>query len=308
MLPLGVTNLGNTCFLGSVLYALFHAPSLTAYVLSGVHTEDLFGKRVNACTVATEYAGMVTEAWKPVLENVLATSACLDPGALWRSLAKLHRPFAKNVQHDAHECLMVLLDALNTAWAKTPKVPDSVIAAHLGSAPDVEAWDAFTSAKGYSMISEIFVAQVRVKGSQPSYEHLLGLSVALTASTLDACLDDYFKPVQLGNVLTTREVVYLPLVLVVHLKRWIGPKTKNDRFVSYPDALDLSRFTPGHASAYQLFAVVCHTGSPSEGHYTCYAEAGTRWTHADDGRIIEVDNINDIVTKDAYLLLYKKRL
>jgi hypothetical protein len=118
--------------------------------------------------------------------------------------------------------------------------------------------------------------------------------------------------------------LYLPLprVLIIQLKRFtydIHSNDKIDTFISFPlDGLDLKEYIvkddskPGENTSptkYDLVAVSNHTGSLSSGHYTAYAKnvQDRKWYSFDDKSVRELDSAADVVTKNAYILVYVQR-
>ncbi len=108
-----------------------------------------------------------------------------------------------------------------------------------------------------------------------------------------------------------------PNYLIIHLKRFRirnGIKgqqfgRKNEVFISYPiNNLDLSDYVIGpnkEKAFYNLYGVVEHFGGLSQGHYIAKCKNLGKWYQFNDS---EVEEINDnIVTKNAYLLFYKRK-
>ena len=60
---------------------------------------------------------------------------------------------------------------------------------------------------------------------------------------------------------------------------------------------------------YDLFAITCHIGNKGFGYYysICKNVFKKKWYKIDDNKITEINNINDIITKDAYVLFYRRR-
>lgn len=300
----GLHNLGNTCYLNAALQCLLFVAPLTNYVLSGWAEKDLHKKRINACALAGEYISLTKAYWGAKLPAVL------DPRALWTALCKLHRPFATQQPHDAHEALALVLKHVHDAWVRTPRVANSPARDHV----DAAAWEAHLAKDGYSMVSELFVGQTEcvVQGPQGyrsvTHEHFTGLSLDLgpQVTTVKQALDLAFAPQTVegfalpsgerATVTQTRSCKYLPLVLVLHIKRHEPSGTKNDRFVHYSTTLD----TPH--GGYRLSGVVFHR----DGHYAAACEVDGRWYLMDDASVAPVE-VNAIVHKDAYVLVYQKR-
>jgi len=113
------------------------------------------------------------------------------------------------------------------------------------------------------------------------------------------------------------EVYKAPDYLILHLKRFshqrntmFGTRKISD-LINFPVTnLDLSQFVraaPGDC-VYDLYAVSNHFGTLNGGHYTAFAKNPyfQKWYSFDDS---EVDRCReeDVVTKAAYVLFYKRR-
>ncbi len=298
----GLTNLGNTCYLNAALQCLLFSPPLTNYALSGLAEQDLHRKRINACALATEYISLAKAYWTD------PEPAVLDTRALWGALAKLHRPFANSNPHDAHEALALLLRHLHDAFAKTPRVERSPAWQHV----DRPAWEAQCAKEGYSMVTELFQGQLECTVTAPdghtsvTHEHFTGLSLdlqgcatvqqAVARCTEAVQIEGYTLPSgQAAAVTQTRRFRYMPLVLVVHLKRFDSAGGKVDRFVDYSTALEAG------GARYRLFGVCLHV----DGHYVAACEVHDHWFLCDDAACTPME-VNSVVQKDAYVLMYKQ--
>jgi ubiquitin C-terminal hydrolase len=114
----------------------------------------------------------------------------------------------------------------------------------------------------------------------------------------------------------------LPRVLILQLKRFtydIYSNDKIDTYISFPlDELDLNEYLVKDDSKinenslstkYDLVAVSNHTGSLTSGHYTTYAKniQNGKWYLFDDTVVRKLDNNTDVVTKNAYILIYVQK-
>jgi len=157
------------------------------------------------------------------------------------------------------------------------------------------------------------------------------LRLPVKKSTLEDCLTDFFSPEELKDGWTCQQkkcqkktsatkqlkLCTLPPVLIIQFKRFSyedGLRQKDETFVNYSiKGLDLSRFLPSSREEviYDLIAVSNHMGSIYGGHYTAYARHETygsnEWYLFDDSCVSLVSSEDDIISKDAYLLLYIKR-
>lgn len=315
----GLRNLGNTCYFNAALQCLLAAPPLTNYLLRGLQEQDQHVKRVNACGFLAAYNELARCYWLPGGEAP-------DPAPAKAAFNKLHKRFANGLQHDAHEALLLALKALHDSLAKTQPIPGSHAERALARMPEaLAAWHAHNLGN-YSIISEIFQGQSRVTltGTAPggaawsstTHEHWLDLCMAIPedCGTLQRCLAAHLAPEaipgykheQHGTVTATRSVhfTYLPLVLVVTLKRFAhGGRgaVKTDRLVDYSMDLELQD------TRYKLFAMCLHSGMSTEGgHYTAMCNTHGQWWFLDDASASEVDDLNALIRKEAYMLLFKK--
>lgn len=310
----GFVNLGNTCYLNAALQCLLHTPPLTNYVLREIAEQDLYKKRVNACLLANEYISLTKAYWRQ------PDSRALDPCRLRDALCKLRKQFASQQPHDAHEALEALLAGLHDALARMPRMLNSPAQAGV----DGEAWEADCRACGYSIVTEVFQGQAEcvVRCAEAghrsvTHEHFRGLSLDVQDDTaveqaihaqLRAQPVEYALPDgRQARALQTRRFLYLPLILVLHLKRCDGAAHGNRATVEYPAVLSLASAAAAR-NEYHLFAACFHR----DGHYTVACQSTGEWRVMNDAFVERVD-ASDVVgdlerARDAYVLLYKKKL
>ena len=109
-----------------------------------------------------------------------------------------------------------------------------------------------------------------------------------------------------------------PPILIIHLKRFhysalSHRRDKIDSQIDFPlEGLDLSNevmFSQGgQEPIYDCYAVSNHFGGLGGGHYTAYAlNDDGEWCNFDDSRVTRNVNKNEVVSKAAYVLYYKRR-
>ncbi|CAF1210908.1 unnamed protein product [Adineta ricciae] len=151
-------------------------------------------------------------------------------------------------------------------------------------------------------------------------------------STLKSLIADFFHEEPLDSAYhchkcsqstkaKQKSSLYLPLpqVLIIQLKRFTFDANfseKIDTFISFPlNELDLSEYTvednnnqekKDSTAKYNLVAVSNHIGSLMAGHYTTYAknQGDNQWYLFNDTNVTKVNNEKEIVTKNAYILVY----
>eukprot|EP00980_Cylindrotheca_fusiformis_P028571 scaffold22612_cov138-Cylindrotheca_fusiformis.AAC.5 len=104
----GMHNLGNSCFINSIVQCLNHMEPLTQYFLNGSYAKDLNRKNPlgSGGRVATAYAALLKEAWS-------GKYSALAPRMLKQTVASFAPQFNNSYQHDSQEFCQFLMDGLH---------------------------------------------------------------------------------------------------------------------------------------------------------------------------------------------------
>ena len=315
----GIPNAGQTCFFNAVVQCLTYSPNLANYFLAGCEEADVDLTLKGASSVALAMASFVRDYW--TREGPLA-----DASELYAAFTKACREFPRGKQHDAHLALVALLDKIHDGLPRFEPGPSAVsLCPAVRSKPWTESLRKGSSKKkkaSCSVVSEVFRMQIETsmeaKGvASVSHDHVTCLSLPVNNhSSLSQCLAKYMEPETLPDVrvdggATTearlaKRFTHLPRILVLHLNRFDGV-SKIDRFVDYTHELSLAPYcAPECEHHYRLFAVCLHHGSMDNGHYRACCEVQDRWFALDDDASTVLVDINDIIQRDAYILLYKR--
>jgi len=104
----GMHNLGNSCYLNSIVQCLNHILPLTQYFLEGSYTSEI--NRQNPLGsgghVATAYATLLKEVWS-------GNYSALAPRLLKQTVASFAPQFRNSFQHDSQEFCQFLMDGLH---------------------------------------------------------------------------------------------------------------------------------------------------------------------------------------------------
>ncbi|XP_003385867.1 PREDICTED: ubiquitin carboxyl-terminal hydrolase 30-like isoform X2 [Amphimedon queenslandica] len=324
----GLINLGNTCFINSILQAMASIPSLLQWLDSK----------------ETPLAVSLKNVLHALNDN---NEVNISPEELTQALMR-HRWLIDHQQQDALEFYHVLLTTLEEEMTgPTLSLSDLI------NDPQVEAQSSSTKGMALTKIGS-FSAPSQPKScplqglmssslvccdcqhALPTrYESIDSISLPLSqraasSSSLVECLRDYMSSEivddiecpscsKRAGVKTKRSfrkklrIGRPPEVLCLNIIRSVwrsdGTMVKNRSRLVFPLTLDINSFltttaTRQDKTKYQLRAVVEHLGGPSSGHYCTYRQCGRQWLYTSDTTVYPVYN-HEVMNCEAYLLFYQ---
>ncbi|CAK9080460.1 unnamed protein product [Durusdinium trenchii] len=345
--PVGLYNLGNTCFLNAAMQSLAHAPLLADYFLKGHFLKDLNAENSfgTGGEIASAFASLLQQLF-PEGKDQLAVA----PEELLRALCK-HCPIVAEqpgTQQDAQEVMAFLLDALHEDLNRIREPKHRATASFMG----LVAWYDHLQ-RHRSLVVDLCQGQLRSQVkccecgcASVTFDPFLFLTLPLppqlkrgrTVHIQEAikafCVEEKLQgedcwgcPRCDRRVSASKRLSLwkLPLLLLVHLKRfgfeagWGAPTWKIEGEVWTPGRLDLQDFvsemSPQRVSLqYDLFAAVDHAGvSPFSGHYTASCLRPDGWWRFDDSRAEYLGRAGAEATEKKvigpwnYLLLFQRR-
>ncbi|XP_053897662.1 ubiquitin carboxyl-terminal hydrolase 8 isoform X1 [Malaclemys terrapin pileata] len=329
----GLRNLGNTCYMNSILQCLCNAPLLADYFNRNLYQDDI--NRLNLLghkgEVAEEFGIIMKALWTGQYRYI-------SPKDFKITIGKINDQFSGYSQQDSQELLLFLMDGLHEDLNKADnrKRYKEENNDHLDDFKAAElAWHKHKQLNE-SIIVALFQGQFKstvqcltCHKKSRTFEAFMYLSLPLASTskcTLQECLRLFSKEEKLTDnnrfycshcktrrdSLKKLEIWKLPPVLLVHLKRFSYDgrwKQKLQTSVDFPlESLDLSQYVIGPKSnlkRYNLFSVSNHYGGLDGGHYTAYCRNATkqRWYKFDDHEVSEISG-SSVKSSAAYILFY----
>ncbi|PNF42973.1 hypothetical protein B7P43_G11111 [Cryptotermes secundus] len=319
----GLENLGNSCYMSSIIQCINNTIPLSMYFCNEVHLEHV--NHDNASTrgvVAEEFGAVVRTLWSGQYRSISY------PG-LKKVVAQHMKQFQGCIQQDSHEFHIILMDLLHEDLKRNIRKFSERETGDENLSAD-QAWGNFQM-YNESIIKFLFYGQqkstvrcCKCGKESVTYEVFSDLSLPLPNSSeecsLAECINLYLRGEEIsgwncssckeeGHAIKKFDIWRLPPILVIHLKRFYYEDRWRKRltYVDFPLDLDMHQSTEleeGFVN-YKLYAVSNHYGSMEGGHYTafCKNELYEKWYEFDDDNVSEISS-DDVSSKSAYILFY----
>lgn len=329
----GLRNLGNTCYMNSIIQCLNNCAPLVQYFLTDRYLYDInrdSGPNSSGYQVVDEFVVIVKALWSGQYRNI-------TPRDFKYIVGKYQPMFAGYDQQDSQEFLTFVMDGLNEGLNKVkvqPKLPDS----DTDKLSDIQAADVAWRRHcllNQSIIVDLFQGMLRstltcltCRHRSVTFEVFMYLSLPIPSGSrcsLQDCLQEFVKAEKMTgssrwkcpNCRMERDtekkidIWKLPPLLIIALNRfvWEGMwRQKVNSYVDFPvNDLSLDKFVrgPQNNHHYQLYGVSNHYGTMDGGHYTAYCKnaVSKRWNKFDDHEVFDMSS-SDVKTSAGFVLFY----
>ena len=323
----GLYNLGNTCFMNSIIQILFHTEDLRISMKS-----PGFKNISSKSELLAEWFALINEM-ENSKESISPDKFLLE----FQNFADQEKlvNFTSYGQNDASEFLIILMDYIHENLSRevnmniTGKVQnnkDKLTKICLEKMKEMYS-------KKYSELLPIFyglmVTQIRssenleIVASTPQPFFIMNLPIPNQKKepTIEDCLNLYFNSEKVEykvkdevkicekNILINN----FPNILIICFNRFNFMNRKQHKTIYFPfENLDMNKFVSGYNTnkeyVYDLYGICNHSGSSLGGHYTSMVKtANDKWYNFNDRIVSEINsNVHNIYSK-AYVLFDRKK-
>ena len=322
----GLTNLGNTCFMNTCLQNLIHSEDFIKRLVQKYESNKI-GK----------YTQITSKFFSICREMASKEKGSITPSDFKNKFGSKHLLYSGYSQNDTQEFCRILLEDMNKELNEVKnKAPYRELDTKNKSkiVCDREFDELFRSRES-SIIMDSFYGQIiniftcKCNYQSYSFQKVLDLPLLLKTTSMGVSLyellDDYFSGERIQfetkceNCREKRihdkeiKISRPPNILILSLQR-INERTKrkNNCVVQFPENLNISRYIDkecghGNEDEYELYGIGNHSGTINFGHYFAYIKLNDKtWYEFNDSMVSKIGRINTS-SERAYTLFYKKK-
>ncbi|KAK4877787.1 hypothetical protein RN001_010293 [Aquatica leii] len=333
----GLKNIGNTCFMNSVVQCLSNTKLLLEYVKNDTYIPDIN-------TSISSMKGALIKAFSQVIKELWSEDSSdrvVNTVSLKSQIQRFAPRFMGYSQQDAQEFLRYLLEGLhedvNRVTVKPAPILTEIDEKLSDGEKSFESWQRYLRMDN-SRVVDIFVGQLKSTlrcthcghcsvTFDPFWDLSLPLPQRAGPLRLQQCLDSFTREETLdGDEKPTCSkckerrkctksfaIQKFPKILVIHLKRFSPTERFRGKLsvsVDFPlENLDMRNYAAENSPSecrYNLYAISNHSGTTYSGHYTAYCRHpySHAWHEYNDSRVSNISS-KALISGEAYVLFYE---
>lgn len=310
ILPIGcgLQNLGNTCFLNSVLQCLLYTAPFGNFLLQKEHSRVC--RIEGSFCVLCELERLINACFLVQKKHSVAY-----PQTIAFNIKAIGKQFRPGRQEDAHEFLRFLLESVQKSLLNGRKMDNKVKETSVLYRIFGGSYESSVTCLSCRHVSRIFEPwldiSLEIKNCDSLQKALKHFTTAEKLHSSNKYKCDSCK----SYVEAYKQMLFerLAPILTVHLKRFTATH-KIGSFIAFPEQLDMTPFCTDtlkrqsqDSILYDLYAVLVHQGSSCvSGHYYAFVK-GTNgfWYSMNDSCVSQV-SLKTVLNQNAYILFYSK--
>jgi len=327
----GLQNIGNTCFMNSIIQCLRHDYQLSSYFISDKYLNEI---SENKNKVHIE----LLENWVEIIKLLIKNNVVIVPhkflGIVQKLSIILDKQFIGFNQNDAQEFLQFIMECMHESLEFKVNITIDGEQKNELDKLKMQSYKEFINyfKKSYSIITEYYYGQyissiTNNKDKEISYSFdpfcSLSLEIPENKDDLDIydCLNHFCKEekIELQKKNYTKDTIFkknihfinLPQRLIIFFKRYNNKSKKINKLINFPLKLNMSKYSLDERNIYNLYGICYHKGTIGTGHYYAICKNLTK----NNGKILwfEYNDANrkfilekDLPKNDAYCLFYER--
>ena len=314
---IGLTNLGNTCYINSCLQILIHCPLFISELL-------LQKQLTNEKTLFTNHFLYICSQMKNATQK-------LDISLFINFIANKYKIYKRKRQNDSQEFCRNLLEKMSSELNEIKNKSPYLELANSYSETKKTRYEIFydySRKKEKSIITDLFYSilgkTLKCECNKEFYvfQELLDIPLLIPENTdnidINKLLQNFFKDDTVEKFCDkckeqkkfnqSNKMARPPEILILSIQRFKDNNAKNECKVTFNEILDINEFIDrdcgyNEESLYSLFGVVNHSGIVDFGHYYSYIKVNNKdWYEFNDDSVKAIESNFD--TSKAYILFY----